>query len=74
MKFSNIFGKKNKKKEKKPVFLSNQKNKNNIWFISNEIQNHTMFFGTTANGKTTDFEALRKQQQIDSITKKLNDF
>lgn len=74
MKFSNIFGKKNKQKEKKHVFLINQKNKNNVWFSSNEIKNHTMFFGTTSNGKTTDFEALLKQQQIDSITKKLNDF
>ena len=73
MKFSNIFGKNNKQKEK-TVFLNNQKNKNSIWFSSNQIQNHTMFFGTTGKGKTTDWEAIRKKEHIDSITKKLNDF
>lgn len=74
MKFSNIFGKKNKQKEKKTIFLKNQKNKNSIWLSSNQIQHHTMIFGTTGKGKTTDWEAVRKKQHIDSITKKLNDF
>lgn len=74
MKFSNIFGKKNNQKEKKTVFLKKQKNKNSIWFSSNQIQNHTMIFGTTSKGKTNDWEAIRKKEHIDSITKKLKDF
>tara|TARA_B100000073_G_scaffold344240_1_gene350640 strand:+ start:918 stop:1133 length:216 start_codon:yes stop_codon:yes gene_type:complete len=71
LKISDIFRKKNKQKDKNAIFLNN---KQNIWFSSNQIQNHTMFFGTTAKGKTTDWEAIRKKEHIDSITKKLNDF
>lgn len=74
MKLSNFFKKKDKKKEKNIIFLGNQKNKNNIWFNSNQIRQHVAFFGTTGKGKTTDWEAIRKKEHIDNITKKLNDF